>query len=58
MIKDIPTKDLAKFLGKTDGFASQIKNGWSKLPAKDCVRVSKEYDIPLHVLRPDIYPPQ
>lgn len=56
MIKDIPTKDLANCIGSTAGFASQIKNEWRKLPAKYCISVSKRFGIPLHDLRPDIYP--
>ena len=56
MLKNIPTKELAKFLGKTPGFASQIKTGASKLPPGSCIAVSKEFNIPLHELRPDIYP--
>ena len=55
MIKDISTKELAKFLGKTMGFASQIKNGRCKLPPKDVLRVSEHFDIPPHELRPDIF---
>lgn len=56
MIKNIPTKELADFIGVTDGFASQIKNGWRKLPAKYCITVSEKFNISLYDLRPDIYP--
>lgn len=56
MIKNIPTKVLAAFLGKTPGFVSHIKKGRRKLPPKDCVRVSNKFGIPLHDLRPDIFP--
>jgi DNA-binding transcriptional regulator YdaS (Cro superfamily) len=56
MIANIPTKELAECIGKTQGFASQIKNGWRKLPAKYCVIVSDKFDIPLYELRPDIFP--
>lgn len=56
MIKNIPTNELAKCIGKTQGFASQIKNGWRKLPAKYCVLVSTRFHIPLYELRPDIFP--
>ena len=56
MIENIPTNELAKFLGTTDGFVSHIKKGRRKLPPKDCVGVSKKFNIPLHDLRPDIFP--
>ena len=56
MIKNIPTKELADFLGKTAGFVSQIKSGKVKLPAKYCIAISEYFAIPLHELRPDIYP--
>lgn len=56
MIKSIPTKELAEFLGVTTGFASHIKTGRRQIPPKRCVAVSERFDIPLHVLRPDIYP--
>lgn len=56
MIKKISTKELAKCIGKSEGFASQIKNGWRKLPAKYCVLVSESFGIALHDLRPDIFP--
>jgi len=57
MIADIPTKKLAECLGSTIGFASQIKHGHRKMPPKHCVKVSEEFSLPLHELRPDIYPP-
>jgi DNA-binding transcriptional regulator YdaS (Cro superfamily) len=53
---DIPTNQMAKFLGTTDGFVSQIKKGRRKLPPKYCIIVSKKFNIPLYELRPDIYP--
>jgi DNA-binding transcriptional regulator YdaS (Cro superfamily) len=53
---NIPTTELARFLGVTPGFISNIKSGNRKLPPKDCVRVSKQYGIKLHDLRPDIFP--
>jgi antitoxin component HigA of HigAB toxin-antitoxin module len=56
MIKNISTKDLAECLGSTIGFASQIKTGRRKLPPKHCIKVSRKFGIPLHVLRDDIYP--
>jgi len=55
MIKNVKNKELATFLGVTPGFASHIRNGVRKLPPKDCVKVSKKFDIPLDVLRPDIF---
>jgi hypothetical protein len=55
-LSDIGTNELAHFLGVTAGFASHIKHGNRKLPPKDCIRVSERYFIPLHDLRPDIYP--
>ena len=57
MITDIPTKELAQFLGVQPAFVSHIKRMRRKLPAKYCVQVSIKYGIPLHDLRPDIYPP-
>ena len=56
MIKDIKTNELAKFLGKTKGFASQIKNGKSLVPFSECFRVSEYFGIPLHELRPKTFP--
>ena len=56
MINDISTKTLAEFLGTTMGFVTHIKKGRRKLPPKDCVRVSEKFAIPLHDLRPDIFP--
>ena len=57
MIENIPTKELANLLNISGGFASQIKNGHRKLPPKYCSQVSKHFGIPLHDLRPDIFPP-
>jgi DNA-binding transcriptional regulator YdaS (Cro superfamily) len=56
MIEKIATKELADFLEISGGFASQIKSGHRKLPPKYCVRVSQKFGIPLHKLRPDIFP--
>jgi transcriptional regulator with XRE-family HTH domain len=56
MIIDIKTSELAAFLGKSKGFASQIKHGKSLVPINDCFRVSKRFGIPLHVLRPKTFP--
>jgi DNA-binding transcriptional regulator YdaS (Cro superfamily) len=56
MIADIPTKNLAQCLGTTIGFASQIKHGHRKIPPKHCLKVSLKFGVPLHELRPDIYP--
>lgn len=56
MIEKIPTKELADFLNISGGFVSQIKSGHRKLPPKYCAMVSKKYGIPLHALRPDIFP--
>ena len=56
MIKELATKELAVFLGTTIGWASNIKTGYRKLPPKDCIRVSERFKIPLHELRPDLYP--
>jgi DNA-binding transcriptional regulator YdaS (Cro superfamily) len=58
VLNNISTKELAEFLGTSSGFVSQIKMGHRKLPPKDCVRVSKKYQIPLHELRADIFPPE
>jgi DNA-binding transcriptional regulator YdaS (Cro superfamily) len=56
MIENISTKELADFLNISGGFASQIKSGHRKMPPKYCVRVSEKFGIPLHKLRPDIFP--
>jgi DNA-binding transcriptional regulator YdaS (Cro superfamily) len=56
MIKEISTKKLAKCMGTTSGFASQIKSGYRKMPTRYCIKVSNEFGIPLHELRPDVYP--
>lgn len=56
MIKNIPTKELADLLQISGAFVSQIKSGHRKLPTKYCLQVSKAFDIPLHELRPDVYP--
>lgn len=55
-ITDVGTRELARFLGTTDGFAYQIKKGLRQLPAKYCQRVSLHFSIALYDLRPDIYP--
>jgi hypothetical protein len=51
MIKDIKTNELAAFLGKTKGWASNLKKGKKTLPLADCFRVSDHFGIPLHDLR-------
>jgi hypothetical protein len=51
MIKDIKTNELALFLGKTKGWASNLKKGRKKLPLADCFRVSEHFGIPLSELR-------
>ena len=51
MINDIKTNELASFLGKTKGWASNLKNGKKKLPLNECFRVSEHFGIPLHELR-------
>lgn len=56
MIKDIPTKQLAEALESTSGFASNVKSGLKRIPPQKCLRVSQRFGIPLHELRPDIYP--
>ncbi len=56
MIINIKTSDLALFLGKSKGFASQIKHGKSLVPFNDCFRVSEHFGIPLHELRPKTFP--
>ena len=56
MLEKISTKELATFMDVSEGFVSQIKKGRRKLPPKYCILVSKQYGIPLHSLRPDIYP--
>lgn len=53
---DIGNQELANFLGITKQFASLIRHGKNDMPAKYCVRVSVYFNIPLHVLRPDIFP--
>lgn len=55
MIKNISTKELAEFLGKSMGFASQIKNGRCKLPPKYVLKVSERFGISPEELRPDIF---
>ena len=57
MFNDIPTKQMADFLGTTMGFVTHIRKGRRKLPPKDCYRVHERFGIPLHELRPDIFPP-
>jgi len=55
MIESIPTKKLADFLGVHVSFISQIKTGHRKMPAKYCMKISKEFNIPVEELRPDIF---
>jgi len=51
MISEIKTNELARFLGKTDGWATNLKKGRKKLPLIDCFRVSEHFGIPLSDLR-------
>lgn len=55
MMNEIKTTELANFLGKTNGWATNLKKGRKKLPPKDCLRVSERFNIPLNELRPDIF---
>ena len=54
-IKDIKTGDLARFLGKTNGFASQLKSGYRLVPVKSVKPLCKEYGFKPQELRPDIF---
>ncbi len=58
MIKDIKTNELARFLGKTKGWATNLKKGRKTLPLVDCFRVSEHFGIPLHELRSEFPPEQ
>jgi len=51
MISEIKTNELASFLGKTPGWATNLKKGRKKLPLAECFRVSEHFGIPLHDLR-------
>lgn len=51
MISEIKTNELASFLGKTNGWATNLKKGRKKLPFAECFRVSEHFGIPLHKLR-------
>lgn len=55
MISEIKTNDLAEFLGKSKGWATNIKKGRKKLPPKDVLRVSERFGISPEELRPDIF---
>jgi hypothetical protein len=55
-LSDIGNQELANFLEISRGFASNIRTGKNKLPAKYCIRVSLHFNIPLHNLRPEIFP--
>jgi len=52
----IPTKELAEFLGVTNAFISNVKAGRRKMPLSKVFDLSQQYGIPLHEIRPDIYP--
>ena len=47
--------DLAKCIGVTPSFASQIRTGHRKLPIKYIKIVSEEFNIPPRELRPDLF---
>ncbi len=51
MIKDISATELAHFLGKSIGWASNLRTGRRKLPFAECFRVSEHFGIPLYELR-------
>ena len=51
MMNQIKTNELASFLGKSKGWASNLKKGRKKLPLIECFRVSEHFGIPLHDLR-------
>ena len=53
MINTISATELALFLGKTIGWASNLRTGRKKLPVAECFRVSKHFGIPLYELRKD-----
>ena len=55
-LNQIPTGQLAKFLGVTAPYVSHLKAGRRKIPADKARKVSLEFNIPLWELRPDIYP--
>jgi plasmid maintenance system antidote protein VapI len=47
MIENIPTHELAEFLGVSPGFVSNIKAGRKRLPPEYMTRVSERFDISL-----------
>jgi transcriptional regulator with XRE-family HTH domain len=47
MIENIPTKELANFLGVSLGFVSNIKAGRKRLPPEYMSSVSERFDISL-----------
>jgi hypothetical protein len=47
MIENIPTHELAEFLGVTPGFVSNIKAGRKRLPPEYMSRVSERFSISL-----------
>ncbi len=51
MLNKIKTNELAAFLGKSNGWASNLKKGRKKLPLIECFRVSEHFGIPLYELR-------
>lgn len=53
-LQNINPSSLAKCIGCTAPFAYQIIDGMRKLPIKHCAKVSKEFGIPIELLRPDI----
>lgn len=52
----ISQRQLADAVGVTEGRVSQwLSSG--RIPAERCQAVSQATGVPLHTLRPDIYPP-
>ena len=47
MLKNIPTIELAEFLGVTPGFISNIKAGRKRLPPEYLNKVSERFGIPI-----------
>lgn len=43
-------------LSREIGITRQAIAQWDRVPAEQCIQVSKITGIPLHELRPDIYP--
>lgn len=48
-------REFADFLG--NGIVQSTVSKWDELPAEYVLRVEKEYGVPRHEIRPDIYPP-